>query len=177
MNKYNTTGARIGAAVVDSVIFWPLGLLSNYLTSELSSSTDYSAGLLIAWTVFAMSLFQFYSIFMHGKYGYTIGKKTMGIKIVTFPEELPITYKQAFIRDLPYTVLLTADIIINIAFILHPELMFNSNIVLLDGILGFAGLLWIAVEIISMLFNDKKRAVHDLIAKTVVIRTEKNYES
>ena len=73
--------------------------------------------------------------------------------------------------------MLIADIIINIAFILHPDLMFNSNIVLWDGILGFAGLLWIAVEIVSMLFNDKKRAIHDLIAKTVVIRTDKNYEA
>jgi uncharacterized RDD family membrane protein YckC len=171
MDKYNTTGARIGAAIVDSVIFWPFGLFNDYLTGILSSSTEYSAGLIIAWTIFAMSLFQCYSIFMHGKYGYTIGKKTMGVKIVSFPEELPITYKQAFIRDLPYTVLLLADIVINIAFILHPELIFNSTIVLLNGILGFAGLFWILVEIVSMLFNDKKRAVHDLIAKTVVIKT------
>jgi uncharacterized RDD family membrane protein YckC len=166
MNKYDTTGARIGAAIVDSIIFLPLNLLNGILSDILSNQTV----LLIAWTIISLSLFQLYSIFMHGKYGQTIGKRTMGIKILTFPEELSITYKHAFIRELPYTILIIADISINIAVILQPELIYNQPVILFEGIFNYAGLLWIVVEIISMLFNDKKRAVHDLIAKTVVVK-------
>ena len=166
MEKYNTSGARIGAAIVDSFIFVPFSFLSEYLTEVLSNTT----GLLILWTSISLSLFQFYSIFMHGKYGQTLGKKSMSIKIVTFGDELPITYRQAFIRDLPYTVLVLLDIFLTICFILVPELAYNSLLINITTILGYAGFFWLLLEIITMLFNDKRRAIHDLIAKTVVIK-------
>jgi uncharacterized RDD family membrane protein YckC len=33
-------------------------------------------------------------------------------------------------------------------------------------------LIWSITEIITMLFNSRKRALHDIVAKTVVIRTD-----
>lgn len=166
MNKYDTFGARFGAAIVDGVIFLPLSLLDAWFADKITHTT----WLLILWSIISMGLFQFYYIYMHGKYGQTIGKRTMGVKIVTFPEELPITYKHAFIRDLPYTIILLADIVIVVLVIINPELIFNSTITSISDIFGYAWLLWFLLEIISMLFNDKKRAVHDIIAKTVVIK-------
>jgi uncharacterized RDD family membrane protein YckC len=166
MNKYDTFGARFGAAIVDGVIFLPLSFLDAYAADKITGVT----GLLILWTVISMGLFQFYSIYMHGKYGQTIGKRTMGVKIVTFPEELPINFKHAFIRDLPYTIVLLADIVIAVLVIINRELIFNSTIFYVSTWFGYAWLLWFLLEIISMLFNDKNRAVHDIIAKTVVVK-------
>jgi uncharacterized RDD family membrane protein YckC len=168
MNKYDTFGARFGAAIVDGVIFLPLTFLDAYAADKIMGVT----GLLILWTVISMGLFQFYSIYMHGRYGQTIGKRTMGVKIITFPEELPINFKHAFIRDLPYTIILLADIVIAIVLIINPELIFNNAVTSISDLFGYAWLLWFLLEIISMLFNDKKRAVHDIIAKTVVIKTD-----
>lgn len=173
MNKYSTTGARIGAAIIDGIIFIPFGFLNQYLTGML----DGKGGLFILWTIFTMFVYWFYSIYMHGKYGQTFGKMAMGVKIVTYPEELPITYRHAVIRDLPYFILYFAETCFLTAAIISPELTFNSAISLITQILSFATLGWFLLEIFSMLFNDKKRAVHDFIARTVVIKTDKQYES
>lgn len=167
MNKYNTSGARFGAAMIDGLIFLPIGYLNNYLTEVLSNK----AGLLIIWTVIFMCIYQFYTVFLHGKYGQTFGKMAMGVKIVTFPEELPISYFQAFIRDLPYFFIYFFQTVILISIILFPRLAYNSSLSTTLEILNFAGLAWLLLEIISMLFNEKRRAVHDFIAKTVVIKT------
>lgn len=169
MNKYNTSGARFGAAIIDAIIFIPIGYLNNYLTDVLSNK----AGLLILWTVVLMCVYQFYTIFLHGKYGQTFGKMAMGVKIVTYPEELPISYFQAFIRDLPYFFIYFLETVILVAIILYPYLAYNSSLSITLEILNFAGLAWLLLEIISMLFNEKRRAVHDFIAKTVVIKTGK----
>jgi uncharacterized RDD family membrane protein YckC len=166
MSKYNTTGARIAAAIVDYIVFIPLSFLDEYLFAEFSGKTS----LLILWTIVSLSLFQIYSIIMHGQYGQTLGKKAMSIKIVTYPVELPISYKHAFIRDLPYTILIFLNILLSVLLILYPELIFNSSLMSIVGILGFAGIFWILLEIVTMLFNDKKRAIHDIIAKTIVIK-------
>jgi len=37
-------------------------------------------------------------------------------------------------------------------------------------VLAFAGLGWFLLEVITMLTNSKRRAIHDLIAKTVVMK-------
>ncbi len=167
MNKYRTSGARFGAAIIDAIVFIPITLLNNYLTEVLSSK----AGLLILWTVILMCIYQFYTIFLHGKYGQTFGKMAMGVKIVTYPEELPISYFQAFIRDLPYFFIYFLETVILISIILFPYLAYSSSLSITLEVLNFAGLAWLLLEIISMLFNEKRRAVHDFIAKTVVIKT------
>lgn len=167
MDKYHTSGARFGAALIDGIIFLPISFLNNYLIEVLSSS----AGLLILWTLVLMCIYQFYSIFLHGKYGQTFGKMAMGVKIVTYPEELPISYFQAFIRDLPYFSIYFLQTVILIATILFPYLSYNSSLMTTLEIVSHAGTVWVFIEIISMLFNDKRRAVHDFIAKTVVIKT------
>lgn len=39
-------------------------------------------------------------------------------------------------------------------------------------ILGIGSLLWFVAEIVTSLMNQKRRAVHDFIAGTVVVKTE-----
>jgi uncharacterized RDD family membrane protein YckC len=57
------------------------------------------------------------------------------------------------------------------------EKFFGSNAVLptvaaLSIMLGITDTLWSWAEIITMLTNKKRRAVHDFIAGTVVVRTQ-----
>ncbi len=44
---------------------------------------------------------------------------------------------------------------------------------LVDTLLNHAGLTWFVLEIISMMTNEKRRALHDYIAGTVVVRVTK----
>lgn len=166
LTKYQTFGPRFWAAVIDGFVLAPISLLDDYLKELLLVNS----GILIIWTIIAMSAYQIYSVLMHGKYGQTIGKKVMQVKIVNFPNETSISYRTAFIRDLPYAILVTIDILVAIVLILSPTLKDNSMLTLITDLLGYAGLVWFLVEIVTMLFNQQNRAVHDIIAKTVVIK-------
>ena len=168
MNKYNTTGARIVAAILDGLV---LGQLS-YI-DDLVDDYSHSAFLLIAWTVISMSAFQVYTIILHGRFGQTLGKMAMQIKIVSYPDESPISYRQAFIRELPYTILLVFNLVLTVTLIVNPERSFDPVMKAMAVFPALTGFLWILVEMVTMLFNAKRRAVHDLIAKTVVIKTGK----
>ena len=159
--------------MIDAIIFIPFGFLNSYLTGKLTGNT----GIYILWILFTMFFCWFYSIYMHGKYGQTFGKMAMSVKIVTYPEELPITYRHAILRDLPYFIIYFLETCFITAVIVFPNLAYNSAINSTTQILGFANLGWILLEVFSMLFNDKKRAVHDIIAKTVVVNIDKKYES
>lgn len=96
----------------------------------------------------------------------------MNIKIVNYPDEGKITFQQAFLRELPYAIILFIDIIITFIAYLSPDI-YNSFIVqLFVSWSDSAQSMWFLVEIITMLVNDQRRAVHDLIARTVVIKTQ-----
>jgi uncharacterized RDD family membrane protein YckC len=166
MSKYNTFGNRFAAGIVDGVIFWPLTLLDGYLQDSL----DNQSFLFILWTIISLCAFEVYVILMHGKYGQTLGKRSMSVKVVRNSDEGKISYKQAVLRDSPYLVLLIIEIIIVVSTLLSPELAFNSTISTMTNYLASGYIIWFAVELVTMLFNSKKRALHDIIANTVVIK-------
>ena len=172
MNKYRTTGERTGAAIIDCIVFIPFIFLNNYLLDILSDKT----GPVFLWTLLAMFIFCSYSILLHGKFGQTIGKMLMGVKIVTYPAERPINYRQALIRDLPYILVYVLETCILTAILVLPELANNTTLAFVLLILGYANLIWVLLEIISTLFNEKRRAVHDFIARTVVIKVDSRYQ-
>lgn len=116
----------------------------------------------------------FYAVLMIGKYGQTIGKMVMKVKVVDNATENALTYSQSFMREAVPIFLVNTSIILNV--ILFSDVDFeNFQISTVGYILIFipSGMLfiWSILEIVTMLFDDKKRALHDKIAETVVIRT------
>ena len=82
-----------------------------------------------------------------------------------------INLKQSFLRDGVY---LLADLII---FLYYIKFVFKTGeLQYLSGDFNdFATtplFIWTLLELITMLTNSKRRAVHDFIAKSVVVRTE-----
>ena len=53
---------------------------------------------------------------------------------------------------------------------LQDPLLSESSIPTLSLWIGWGGLVWSLLEIATMLTNSKRRALHDLIAGTVVVR-------
>ena len=79
--------------------------------------------------------------------------------------------RQALIRDIGYIVLnmLSLSYLIYLVFAGHYSR--GTAVTTLPGqILVWASFGWFLLEIISMGTNDKRRAFHDLIAGTVVVR-------
>ena len=98
----------------------------------------------------------------------------MGVKVVDFDDEDEIDLKQAFIRDsVPIALMIGLYAYSFIIFYGSEGNEFQADFATLAPMLliGLLTLLWTVLEIFSMLFSDKSRAVHDLIAGTVVVRT------
>ena len=127
-------------------------------------------------------LYQFlpfiYSIIMHGYYGQTLGKMAMKVKVVDFKTEERITMTQAWLRDcIPLLLMLFSYFSLAVLTngFQNERIITNSGsslasivIMIINGL----SISWVILEIVSMLMNEKSRAIHDLIAKTVVVRVD-----
>lgn len=171
--RYETFGPRFIAAILDGLVLMAAGLLLNLINNNLHG---------LIYIILLGMLHQFlpfiYSILMHGTYGQTLGKMAMKVKVVDFKSEENITMFQAFLRDcIPLLLMLVSYFMIAIITNgfknewITPEPGFNLASTVITIINGLS-LVWSILEIGSMLMNEKSRAIHDLIAKTVVVRTE-----
>ncbi len=160
IDRYKTISYRISANVVDGFVIGLLGLFY-----KLFENSDSSFVLKLVQFISVFSPY-FYSIIFHGYNGQTIGKMLMGIRIYDKNEKDIISFKQALLRDiiplggiLVLYIILTFDPNQNLGFLILISLFFSYLL-----------LIWSGLEIITMLFNNKRRALHDFVAGTVVLR-------
>ncbi|HEV8593736.1 MAG TPA: RDD family protein [Pyrinomonadaceae bacterium] len=161
MYQYQTVAKRFWAGIIDGLVFLPLTYFESWLYSF-----EPPIALLVAWIIISYPLAWLYSVILHARYGQTLGKMVMGIKVVDVSEERPITWRQAFLRDIalviPNTILLGYAIF---------YVLTGSDYGTIEMIVNIAVLVWFVLEIVSALTNHKRRAIHDFIAGTVVITT------
>lgn len=168
---------RFCAGIIDMFVFLPF-LYLFYLLESISISTA------LVSAIISSILFVSYSIFFHYKFGATLGKMAAGVK-VTLPDGSPIGLKQALLRssvDVAFSIFAVIAQIIAInssepdkflslgwgdrahyLFALYPAWYFFVNV---------SSQIWYWGELIVLLFNKRKRALHDFIAGTVVIKKE-----
>jgi len=161
-SKYQTGWARFWAAFIDALVFLPLSLIEDNLLLPTGNKLG-----LIFWIIFNVSVTIAYSVLLHAKYGQTLGKMAMKVKIVDQSETMPITLRQAFMRDLVGIGIMIIAILYMIVLFADVEVIEKGY----DSFLGFWGLIWTVAELATMLSNPKRRAIHDFIAGTVVVRT------
>jgi uncharacterized RDD family membrane protein YckC len=163
--KYKTFWRRFIASLIDGLLLMPIGWLDNlFISSE-------STRLVVEWGIVTQSAPWIYSVLMHGYYGQTIGKMATGIKVLDVSES-PISLRQAFLRDCVTVGLTTIVLILFLAEKLFGSFVEPTFIALLTNLIGTAGLVWFLVETVTMLTNEKRRALHDFIAGTVVVRPQ-----
>ena len=171
---------RTGAMLVD-------GVVSTFALLAFAMSTGHliiSIPLVIWANVMYFAIWPVYTIYFHNRFGATPGKMMVGIK-VTLPDGSAIGLRQAFLRssvDIMYQALRCFAMVVAIPNV-DPEqylaAAFWERDVLAGPFLpawyGFAdtfAALWILSEIVVILFNRRRRAIHDYIAGTVVIHRE-----
>jgi uncharacterized RDD family membrane protein YckC len=149
--KYQTFSQRLGAGIIDGIVFLPLLFL-------MPANADKS----IFWVVFQNGLYLIYSIVGHHKFGQTLGKRLTFVKVVQSNDETKLlSLMQAFKRDIISIIFVLAEVVV-IAFNL-TETSFG------EIVLFFGPFVWFIAEIVTMLFNNKRRSVHDFIANSVCI--------
>ena len=144
----------------------PFLLVDRFLISP--TTNQYT---IICWQTFTVFLPIFYSIILHCKYGQTIGKWVAGVKVLDISETKRINLKHSIFRESFY---LTIELIGFFYFIFMVFKTGDTQYFFKD-FNNFAQtpfLVWTSLELITMFTNSKRRAIHDFLAKSVVVRTE-----
>ncbi|MDH5669684.1 MAG: RDD family protein [Nitrospira sp.] len=177
--KYSTFAPRFWTGFIDSSVLWPIGFVSVVILSF--EVPRYLAALVI---VAQSGIWLCYSAQMHARYGQTVGKMATKVRVVDFRTEGSISLWQAWLREgIPLIVslgLLAYEIVGIMSGEIEPKAIMNGQAFenikaswLLMALPGF----WFLAELLTMLTNDKRRAIHDFIAGTVVVRINTVMES
>ena len=180
--NYANFWQRFCAAWIDIFVLLPFIVLDTWLGS-LSK-------LIALVLVIPMSaLFAAYSIYCHGRFGQTVGKRVMGIRVVRVDGQ-PIEWRQAWLRssvDLVFTILNSISSLIALLTISGADyygvglMQRGQNLTNLEPYWlrwTYAGMqIWFWSEVVVMLFNRRRRALHDFIAGTVVVALSKIAEA
>ncbi|WP_157432972.1 RDD family protein [Actinomadura rifamycini] len=140
--------ARLGAGIVDLVVLSIIsGLISlpfvNWDTVVDPEPGEYAYNGMQVWTnLIAIIVGFLYFWLMHAKWGQTLGKMLLRIRVVREEDGGPIATSQAAARSAFYSVL--------------------GGIC---GCIGFIDVLWI-------LWDRRRQALHDKIARTVVVKAD-----
>jgi len=166
---------RFGAFWVDFVVLLPLLGLS-YVWGE------YSRLYQIYWFIPGLLFGLWYHVYLVVRYGGTPGKLILNMRIAMVNGS-PVTAKAAFLR---YVVLLVLGELAAIALVVAVLRMTDEEYFALGYMARTERMVevaprwyqavtilmqvWIWSEFLTMMFNKKRRAIHDFIAGTVVLK-------
>jgi uncharacterized RDD family membrane protein YckC len=170
---------RLGSLLLDVICVLPLTALVFWGSLHYRLFQVYY---LIPSVIFAL----FYNVYLVRRFGGTPGKLIVGIRIRKLDGE-PVGYREAFLRNLPELIL---SLLTNFAFIFPLLHMSDAEYQSLSFIkfsmrmtelapswykpVQIAQTIWFWGELLVLLTNRKKRALHDFIAGTVVVHMSSN---
>lgn len=96
-----------------------------------------------------------------------MGKMATDIK-VTLPDGSPIGFKEAFLRsyvDLCFAIVAIFSELSAIGNTDAEQIQWSGWL----GTVAIIGWIWFWSEVVVLLFNERKRSIHDFIAGTVVV--------
>ena len=96
----------------------------------------------------------------------------MDVKVLDHDTETDITLKQSVRRESVNIAINSSWILLLLSISISLQQLGSVPEVLTYLIMGLNSLatVWALSEFITMLFNEKRRAIHDFIGKTVVVR-------
>lgn len=171
LDKYRTGGRRFAAGLVDGIVLLPIALINYWVLNPSRPIIVIATWLLISYPAGWV-----YSVMMHSYYGQTIGKMACDIKVLDISER-PITVRQACLRDSMVIIINTVSLALSLYVVLTGSGINSPDFKRMQGLIGFAATIWFTTEILTMLTNEKRRALHDFIAGTVVVRIASHPEN
>lgn len=167
---YATFGQRFVALVIDSFVITvaclPFMALDWYLLHRGLIETEPLLFSVVPETIIVLG----YTIVGHARYGKTLGKHLMSIRVVRL-DYAAIGWRGAWLRSAVDVVWHLFDIVTLAAPLLGITLFsvqLPSSTIGMDVNLSLLAL-WTLSEVVVMLCNDQRRALHDFIAGTIVI--------
>ena len=166
--RYRTFWPRVAAAIIDGFVLLPIVLATN---SDFYSIENAALNILLDGINLSVPIA--YSVILHARYGQTIGKLAAGVRVMDLAETRLPSVRQAILRDI-------GEILANLAAFLFASLVamgiYSSSDAAFSrfwDVFMWANLAWTLLELVTMLTNRKRRALHDYIGGTVVVRVPK----
>jgi uncharacterized RDD family membrane protein YckC len=172
--RYAGFWERFGAYWLDALVLLPLAGIA-YLGSEFSRLFH------AVWFLPGLCIGVLFHVWLVRRFGGTPGKRLLGIRIAMV-DGSPVTLRAAWIR---YSVLFVLSALSSLAIVLASLKMTDAvyfSLGTLDRVTQLAAMApswrlavrvamgcWVWGEFLTMLFNERRRAVHDYLAGTVVI--------
>jgi uncharacterized RDD family membrane protein YckC len=166
---YATFMQRMYAFIVDCLVFIPLNLLSNFNTLSIKS---------LALSVLITVVWWIYKPVMEWKFGATLGKMVLKIRVVD--EELKaISFNQAALRFLPYFAV-SMSILFSTFALFATDGFYDAHTFEAFQLLEYSSsgidttqftIFFFIFSCSSIMLDEKKQAVHDRISQTYCIMT------
>ncbi len=162
---------RVGAKVIDSIVFIPVSVLFNFIIFRMD---------MLFGQVTLNILGLLYQPLMEWKYGATLGKMAVGLR-VTNDNFGQITLEQSFIRSVFYVSNYIYTIILNVSLVYMDkirtvsgisDMLVNGDFFEKYGMFAYLSMIIAFVILISCLFvafDERKQALHDKIARTFCV--------
>lgn len=163
---------RTKAAIIDGFVTTPIGALIIYNFLSVKSFP-----LMIFYTILTM----LYKPLMEWRYGATLGKMALKIKVVNENQEF-LSFDQAFGRYIPWMInhilslisyyyIFKTEAFLEMDSILHMEALSSPTPIETANTVYFFIFLFI---IGSLIYDKRHQGFHDKIAKTIVIKIAKS---
>jgi uncharacterized RDD family membrane protein YckC len=173
--NYATFWQRLAAMCIDLLVMLPIMVILDWLQPE----SKFAAFVFVIPTVIA---YDCYTIYCHGRFGQTVGKRVMGICVALKTGEA-IGWRTAWLRssvDVIFSVLGIISSFVALAAISDAEYYSVGSLQQFKNLQALqptwlswtedSRIIWVLSEVFVMLFNKKRQALHDFIAGTVVIK-------
>jgi uncharacterized RDD family membrane protein YckC len=165
---------RFAAAWIDLFVLLPVIVLDEWLSGQSRLAA-------LVLVVPAGMVYLGYVVYSHGRFGQTIGKHVMGIRVLTVAGDR-IGWREAWARsavDFAFTLIAMVASFVALSAAVdaaYVGLGWMDRMAYLNTLTpdwfkwpGLAATVWTWSEVIVMLFNERRRALHDFIAGTVVV--------
>lgn len=180
--RYAGFWPRVCAGAIDVLVLLPFFILWTW-----SFFTSYAAALFVI--VLAPLLVEGYYIYFVGRWGQTIGKMALKIKVVSL-DGSDAGMVRAFYRDSVNIILsivattITLTAVLSIPSDLYSWLPSFQKMQFIQArintlsqtVVDSLYWIWAISEFIVLMTNKKKRAIHDFIAGTVVVHVDNEKE-
>jgi uncharacterized RDD family membrane protein YckC len=172
--RYAGFWPRLAATLTDTLLVVPLTM------AGLSVSLHSHAVALLVWVPLNAAGLA-YEVFFHATRGQTLGKRLLGIRVIKLSGD-PIGWRGALIRSSVGIALTLGSGAASLMALsrLEPTVWSSGLLDLYQQIkstepawgrwLSGAAEVWGWSELLVLLFNDRRRALHDFMAGTIVVR-------
>jgi len=159
--RYSTFWPRFFSGFADSCALWPAGVLFFFVLSFGLPNV-----VVVLVRIAEHLVWLLYAVVMHGLYGQTVGKMTTRVRVVDCQTEGPILALSLVVMGWDSYLFLTGTADVK-DFMSGKAGLEKGSFWILNSLPGLRYL----AEVVTMFPNEKRRALHDFIAGTVVVRT------